>query len=181
MNFRFAGAAAVFIIFALAGPVIAQPPSEPTLLVGDSIMIGTSKTIAQHLHVVGLHAIVGIGERKTLQIVTTLANEKQLEPIVIIDLGNNGTVDEVTLRKILTLLRPCRHVVIVNANVPRPWRDSANAIIAHIVPQYPNATIADWRAISTGKRFFGPDGVHPNPAGTRAYAQIITKALGAHV
>ena len=46
-----------------------------------------------------------------------------------------------------------------------------------VVPDYPNAVLADWRAASVDHpEYFVSDGIHLTPAGARAYAQVIKQA-----
>jgi hypothetical protein len=150
---------------------------RPAMLVGDSVMLGASNFIKRRLNVVQTDAIVGRQAITTRRVIKEHVDNGTSQPTMIVDLGNNGTVDEVTLRGILTQLKDAERVVIVNANVPRSWRDNNDAIMARVVPEYKNAVLADWRAMSTGQPFFGPDGVHPNVAGARAYARIIAAAI----
>jgi peptidoglycan/LPS O-acetylase OafA/YrhL len=149
-----------------------------TSLVGDSVMLGASQWIAHSLNVVKTDAVVGRQAMTTLDVIESMAAAGRLEPTMVIDLGNNGTVEEPTLRSMLRILKKCDRVVIVNARVPRPWQDGNDAMMARVVPQYPNAVLADWYDASAGHpEFFGPDGVHMGAAGAQAYTQVIVAAL----
>jgi len=102
----------------------------------------------------------------------------ELQPTTILDLGNNGTVDEATLRGILLALSTCQRVIVVNARVPRRWQDDNDALMARVVPTYQNAVLADWRSASAGHtEYFGPDGVHPGAVGARAYTSVVLSAI----
>ena len=152
--------------------------NTPAMLIGDSIMLGVSPLIEQRINVAKVDAVVARQAIPTLEVIEQLAQDGDLYPTMVIDLGSNGTVDESTLRAMLHVLRSRKYVVIVNANVPRPWSDENDVMMARVVPQYPNAALADWRAASTGHpEYFVDDGVHPTPLGGRIYAAVIADAL----
>jgi len=157
---------------------VLRPVQVPAMLLGDSIMLGTSQWIAHDVNVVRVDAAVSRQATAMLERTEELAEAGKLEPTMILNLGNNGTVDEPTLRAILHLLRRCAHVVIINASVPRPWQDENDALMARVVPAYPNAVLADWHAVAAGHPdYFGADGVHPNVLGARAYAALVASTL----
>ena len=169
------------IAFARTGAraVMAHPAAhEPAMLVGDSVMLGVKNFIARQVNVVDVNAEVGRQAITTLAVIRSLALHGNLQPTVIVDLGNNGTVEEATLRGILSTLKHCKYVVIVNARVPRPWQDNNDALMARIVPTYPNAALADWYGASAHRPdYFAADGVHPTVSGAQAYAHAIVAAL----
>ena len=50
-------------------------------------------------------------------------------------------------------------------------------VIDKVVPDYPNAVIADWYAASKDHpEYFVSDGIHLTAKGAKAYAQLIKKA-----
>jgi peptidoglycan/LPS O-acetylase OafA/YrhL len=152
---------------------------EPVALVGDSVMIDVSPWLSRELRVVRVNAEVGRQAIPTRDVIAQMLDAGTAQPIMIVDLGNNGTVEEPTLRSILTLLKGSR-VVIVNARVPRPWQDGNDQLMARVVPQYSNAVLADWYGASAGRPdFFAADGVHLTIAGSQAYARTIVAAIEA--
>jgi peptidoglycan/LPS O-acetylase OafA/YrhL len=153
---------------------------EETTLLGDSIMLAASRAIAARFNVVNIDAVVSRQASVLAGVVARLHAAGQLTPVVILDLGNNGTVDAATLQGMLRELSACERVVIVNAHVPRPWEDEANETIAHVAAGYDNTVIANWHDAATGhNEYFGDDGVHPNDVGARAYTDAIVAALAA--
>jgi len=150
----------------------------PALLIGDSVLLGVSPWIGHSVNVVETDATVARQAIATEEVVARKAAAGHLQPTTIVNLGNNGTVEESTLREILALLKTCKHVVIVNARVPRPWQDDNDALMARVVPTYRNATLADWYSASAGHpEYFSADGVHPNQDGARAYVRVVVAAL----
>jgi peptidoglycan/LPS O-acetylase OafA/YrhL len=150
----------------------------PALLIGDSVLLGVSPWIAHSVNVVEVDATVARQAIATQEVVARKAAAGHLQPTTIVNLGNNGTVEESTLRSILSLLKSCKHVVVVNARVPRPWQDDNDALMARVVPTYPNAALADWYSASAGHpEYFSADGVHPNQDGARAYVRVVVSAL----
>jgi hypothetical protein len=141
-------------------------------------MLGVSQSIARQVNVIRVDAVVGRQATAVRDRVESLAEAGMLAPTMIVNLGNNGTVDEPTLRAILHMLRTCQRVLIINTRVPRPWQDDDNALMARVVPGYPNAVLADWHELSAGHpEYLGADGVHPNALGARAYANLVVSAL----
>ena len=68
-----------------------------------------------------------------------------------------------------------RRVVIVNVDVPRPWEEGDNAVLAAGVARYPGvAVLADWYSLSSDHPdWFTPNQVHLEPAGARALAGLV--------
>jgi peptidoglycan/LPS O-acetylase OafA/YrhL len=150
----------------------------PAVLVGDSVLLAASLWIGQQINIVKVDAVVGRQALQLRALIERMAAAGELQSTMILNLGNNGTVDEATLRGILGKLKECRRVVVVNARVPRSWQEDDDALMARIVPIYRNAALADWRRASDNHpEYFGPDGIHPGAVGARAYSDLIVKAL----
>jgi hypothetical protein len=153
--------------------------NQDTTLLGDSIMLAASRAIAERFRVVNINAVVGRQADALALVIARLHAANALTPIVIFDVGNNGTIDVATLEGMLQNLSSCQRVVVVNAHVPRPWENEANDVIDSIVPKYANTVIADWHGAANGHdaEYFGDDRVHPNSVGARAYTDTIVDAL----
>jgi lysophospholipase L1-like esterase len=65
----------------------------------------------------------------------------------------------------------------VNVRVPRSWEDQVDRALATAAQTWPAARVADWRTASARGDLLW-DGAHPNPAGSRAYARLVARALG---
>jgi lysophospholipase L1-like esterase len=71
-----------------------------------------------------------------------------------------------------------RRVVFVNANVPRPWAQPNNEVIAEGVDRYPNAVLADWYSASVDHpEYFVEDGVHLTREGQKVYSALIAEKV----
>ena len=63
--------------------------------------------------------------------------------------------------------------------MPRTWREPNNNVMADVVPEYPNAVLADWRGVSVDHpEYFASDGIHLTEKGAKAYADLIKQAAG---
>jgi hypothetical protein len=144
--------------------------------IGDSVMLGAREVVRRTIPGIKIDAAVArypgafLGRIKKLRAAGLLADTVVLHP------GTNGVLPESMMRDILDLLADRERVVIVNDNVPRPWNDANNEAIASVVPDYPNAVIADWKSASQDHpEYFVSDGIHLTAAGARAYANLLRK------
>ena len=95
------------------------------------------------------------------------------------NLADSKTFTPAQLREMLDLLKDVPKVVVVNSNMPRTWRDPNNEVIDTVLPDYPNAVLADWYSASKGKSdYFVSDGIHLTSSGANAFAELIKKAAG---
>lgn len=100
------------------------------------------------------------------------------ESIAIVNLGNNGAISEDRVRELFELLKNQPYFVVVNAAVPRGWREANNEIITSVIDEYPNGRLVDWDRISTDRpEYFAPDGVHLVPTGANVYVSSILEVL----
>ncbi|TAK70710.1 MAG: acyltransferase [Actinomycetota bacterium] len=161
-----------------SGPTTA--PAVGTVTgIGDSVMLGARTTLRTQFPGIAIDAAVARQTGTILARVQKFAAAGKLAPVVVIHTGTNGVVPEDMLSTMLTTLADRSRVVIINDAVPRSWRDDNNATIAAVVPRFPNAVIADWRAVSTGHpEYFVADGVHLTGPGMHAYAEMIAAAIG---
>ena len=98
--------------------------------------------------------------------------------IAVLNLGNNGPVSDEQVRKLFDLLANQPHFVVVNAAVPRGWRESNNQTIASVIADYENASLVDWDRISKNHpEYFAPDGVHLVPTGANVYVSAVLEVL----
>jgi len=147
--------------------------------IGDSVMLGARSTLKSVIPGTKVDAAVSrfpgafIGRLKRY-----VASDK-LAPVVVLHPGTNGVLPESMMREMLDILKDTPRVVVVNDNMPRSWRNPNNDVIDKVIPDYPNAVIADWYAASKDHpEYFVSDGIHLTAKGARAYAKLIEKKGG---
>jgi len=148
--------------------------------IGDSVMLGVAEQLMEKIDGSKVDAEVSRQASGVLERVQRLSKKGVLAPTVVIHTGTNGIVTEDQLREMLDILSDRGRVVIVNTNVPRPWMEPNNELIAKVVPDYPNAVIADWYGVSADNpEYFVSDGTHPQwPSGIKAFVREIMRAVG---
>jgi len=154
------------------------PLAHPGLWVtGDSVILGIRAKLAAHYPIALINARVGRQIGELIQVVTN--DRVGLEnATVILDLGNNNHLTESDVRTLFELLKNQPKIIIVDAAVPRSWRDDNNRIIRKVIVDYPQTKLVDWASISAGHpEYFAPDGVHLDDAGSDVYVSAILEAL----
>ncbi|MGA1215995.1 MAG: acyltransferase family protein, partial [Candidatus Nanopelagicales bacterium] len=148
--------------------------------IGDSVMLGVASQLMGKIDATKVDAEVSRQASGVLERVQRLSKKGLLAPTVVIHTGTNGVVTEDQLREMLDILSDRERVVVVNTNVPRPWRKPNNELIEAIVPEYPNAVIADWFSVSKDNpEYFVSDGTHPQwPSGIKAFVREVMRAVG---
>ncbi|MDO8309453.1 MAG: acyltransferase family protein [Actinomycetota bacterium] len=146
---------------------------------GDSVMLGARSTLVDVIPGARVDAAVSRFPGAFVGRIKKLRAQDKLADTVVLHAATNGVLPADMLREMLDLLSGYGRVVVVNASVPRSWEEPNNDAIADVVPEFPNAVIADWKEASRGHpEYFVSDGVHLTKAGAKAYATLIKKAAG---
>lgn len=160
----------------IARQIVEPVQTDGLTAVGDSVLLGTSRQLLRAFPGAEIYATVGWQASDVLKEITALHDAGTLRSVVLIHTGTNGYVREKQLRKMLALLSDRKRVLVVNTHVPRRWMDANNELIDHVVPDYPNATIVDWRALSSDRsHYFVSDGVHLTISGQKAFVAEVMK------
>ncbi len=161
-------------------PTTAAPVPIPAIALGDSVMLGAAPELKRVLGADSyIDAHVGRQFKEAVGMIDWFAQNGKLGRVVVLHLGNNGTVSAATVDDVLDRLGNVPRVVVLNVRVDREWQDSVNAILAARVPAHPNAVLLDWFTASVDHPdYFYDDGTHLRPAGAAAYAAFIQTAIG---
>ena len=165
---------------AVEEPMLPLPPPAAHLdarltAIGDSVLLGAARELARVFGSVDLDAAVARQVAPTIELLRQRATEGTLGPLVLVHTGNNGAFTTRQLDEIMSVLAG-KQVLIVNLHVPRPWEAPNNAMLDAHVAQYPNATLVDWNAVSTGRpELFVEDGVHLTAAGARVFVDLVAQ------
>jgi peptidoglycan/LPS O-acetylase OafA/YrhL len=144
---------------------------------GDSVILGIGSKLSQTHPISVLNARIGRQAPELLEVIRHDKDQAGDSPIVF-DLGNNGPLTRGQVTEIFEMIKDQNHIVVVNTAVPRPWKESNNALIAEVASQYARVKVIDWASLSEGHlEYFAPDGVHLVPAGVDAYVAAILKYL----
>jgi peptidoglycan/LPS O-acetylase OafA/YrhL len=147
-------------------------------LTGDSVILGIRSALGEQFPLSLINARVGRQADELLEEILLDLPDAPTGPIVL-NLGNNGALQEDQVVAILEALSQQKQIIIVDTAVPRPWRDQNNELIASISMRYSNVDVVKWSEISDGHpEYFAPDGVHLVGAGVTVYVQAITDYLG---
>ncbi|MBU6212842.1 MAG: acyltransferase family protein [Actinomycetales bacterium] len=145
-------------------------------VVGDSVLVGAARELRSRVPLAQMDAKVGLQANVLLH--TIIDHRSTVDTgVVVMNIGNNGTIRERTLRKILAVLSD-RTVVLVDARVPRRWQDANNSLVAEVAGDFPNVNLVRWSRISAGRpHYFSHDGIHLTATGAREYVDAIMDAL----
>jgi len=159
-------------------PTVISSVAQPDLWVtGDSVILGIRYELGDQRSIGLINARVG---RQVPELLEVLKRDKLSvgDSPIIFNLGNNNALTRTQVAEVFAEVANQSQIVVVNTAVPRPWRDSNNALIAELAAQNAKVRIVDWAAISNGHpEYFAPDGVHLQPAGIRVYVAAILEAL----
>jgi peptidoglycan/LPS O-acetylase OafA/YrhL len=144
---------------------------------GDSVMLGAREYLNERFPGGTMDAIEGRQPDPILADIEQGAAAGKLNPLVIIGVGDNGLITPDALRQALRCLRGVPRVIVLNNRVGRYWEASNNQTIASIVPDFDNARLVDWHALSGAHpSWFYDDGIHLTPSGAIAYTRLIVSA-----
>jgi len=140
---------------------------------GDSVILGIRSKLENKEHISLVNARVGRQAPELLAVMRVDQSSVPSSP-VIFNLGNNNALSEQTVVEIFEVIKNQPQIIVVNTAVPRPWRDSNNAIISKVASRYANVKLVDWDRISKDRpELFAPDGVHLSPMGSDVYVDLV--------
>ena len=154
-----------------------EPPTG--FVIGDSIADGAAPSIVSALPgwTLGFDAVIGRGTNTAL---ATAAEQGVARPdVVVVELGTNDADPAAFRSNAVAILDDLRHVPLVvwqTAHGPLPNIPGVDVHIRGLMPQYPNAVIADWDAFVTDTEL-SSDGVHPAAGHEDLMAQLIAPIL----
>ena len=164
-----------------ASPATASTaPMGPVTAVGDSVMVGAAGELNRALDNPAIQADVGFQAVDAIAVLQRRRAAGQLGDVVVVHIGTNGTFTAEQFDEIMRILADVRKVAFVNVKAPRTWEQPNNNMLAEKVPEYPNTVLIDWHAASADRPdFFVEDGIHLQPEGQQAYADLIAARLKA--
>ncbi len=158
-------------------PAVA-PPALHVFAIGDSVMVGAAGALQDALGDVEVDAAVSRQASTAIEILRAKRDADQLGDVVVVHMGTNGTFSAPEFDAMMAILADVPRVVFVNLKVPRPWEAADNAVIADGVQRYPNTVLVDWHTAGNNHpEYFWGDGIHLQPNGAQAYANLIAAAL----
>ena len=144
---------------------------------GDSVILGIRSKLENKEHISLVNARVGRQAPELLAVMQVDQSSVPQSP-VIFNLGNNNALTEQTVIDIFEVVKNQPQIIVVNTAVPRPWRDTNNAIISRVASRYMNVKLVDWARVSNGRpELFAPDGVHLSPTGSDVYVDLVLSVL----
>ena len=147
--------------------------------IGDSVMLGAAYTLAGSIPGLDLDASVGRQASSAIGLVQQKAAAGVLGEVVVLHIGNNGTLTNEQFDQLMAAIGPDRRVVVLNLHVPRTWEESNNAVISNGVSRYANAVLIDWAAAGNAyPQVLYNDGIHLTPGGATYYTQLVMAAIG---
>ena len=123
-----------------------------------------------------IDAVVSRQPEATIARLDAYRAEGSLPRRVIVHIGDNGPVYYADAQRLKQALAGVPLVVIVNVRVDTTWQSEVNSELLQTVAGWHQATIADWYDASAGPGMV-VDGTHTSPAGARAFAAVISRAI----
>jgi hypothetical protein len=148
---------------------------RPPLAIGDSVMMAAARRLARAGFEVD--AREGRFMRHALKILRRHRRNGTRPRVVVVALGTNMPATYREIRRALALLGPRRTLVLVTPE--RSWRALDSGAIWAAKRRHPRrVSVLDWAALSVRHpEWFWGDGTHLRPAGARAYARLLRRAL----
>jgi hypothetical protein len=134
----------------------------------------------RRLPAIDIDAIVGRQLRDAADLVSDLRAAGRMRPIVVLQLGNNGSATGKQLDEMMAELAGAERVVVITASAPREWTDTVNDRFRDLQSKYPNVQLLDWHAVVDGESgLVGDDSVHLTPLGAQRLSDLVSSAVAA--
>jgi peptidoglycan/LPS O-acetylase OafA/YrhL len=161
-------------------PPARDVPADTPLItaVGDSVMLGAAQWLAVNIPNLDLDSQVGRQASAAISVLQQRLEQGQLGQIVLVHIGNNGTLTEGQFETIMQIAGPERQVIFLNTRVPRAWQDSNNAVLSAGLKRHSNMTLIDWHGVTQDHpELFANDHIHLNGAGAEFYTRLVVQAV----
>ena len=147
----------------------------PVVGIGDSVMLGAVGSLYNKFPNGYFDAKVNRTDYDANSILVNLDNQGILGNPIVIHLGTNGQCG-VRCRDVIMNTLGDRQVFLVN--VTNDYEVNVNSDYLYYASTHNNVEIIDWYNASLGhSEYFYADGIHLNPVGQVAYADVIYNAL----
>lgn len=162
---------------------LAVPHSGPILTgrvyaIGDSVLLGARTCLSGtdiRIHARENRRMVDGARRVEIR-----ARNGKLPPRVLVALGTNGPFGFKALDRVMRAAGPDRSVYWVTVELPDidryAYENRANQRLRAMPGRWPNAHVIDWNASVLPEGLY-PDGIHLNPAGCQAYANLLLQGV----
>jgi len=158
--------------------VMAVPRPLRVTAIGDSVMLGSASGLQATIDGIEIDAAISRQASAAIEILRSRLASGALGDVVVVHIGNNGTISAGQFDEMMSLLSGVPRVVVVDVKVPRAWEGPNNAVLTDGVARFPNAVLVDWNAASRGRpELFWDDGIHLRPEGALVYAQLIAEQV----
>ncbi|KAA0235069.1 MAG: hypothetical protein EDR02_06185 [Actinobacteria bacterium] len=165
-----------------AAPASAQAPR--LFVVGDSVILGAESAIRSTLGANWDVVFDAAVSRSTSAGAAVIAARKhEIGDTVVVQLGTNdaGTISvfEARIDEVMQQLADVPNVVWVNIREVRDYYPAANQALRNAEARWPNLTVADWNAYSSGVPDpVYEDGLHLTGTGAQGMANMLAEQLG---
>lgn len=168
-------------------PQLEPPPGPPgrnsVFVLGDSVFLGTTRTIPEAL---GDWSVTydAVGSRRLAQAIDLLAERRgEIGQAVVVHLGNNYIQGErgnygTQIDEAMGVLADVPRVVWVTVAEVSASRVEINHAIREAGGRWPNLVVADWAPVIASDPGFSWDGIHLTNEGRREMAAFVAQALG---
>jgi len=165
-------------VLSLANPLSDPVREGPVYAIGDSVMLGARSCLTGTD--VRVHALENRTMREGAERIEIRASKDRLPPRVVVALGTNGPFGYKVLDRIMRAAGPDRAVYWMTIELPEvdryAFEDAVNQRLRSMPGRWPNAHVIDWNASVLAEGLY-PDGIHLNPAGCQAYANLILQGV----
>lgn len=158
------------------GAAGSNPANQAITVIGDSLTERASGYIKNSLPNASIDGQVNRQWDEGITILQSLASGGTLNPVIVFALGTNGATDEAGIDKVMQLAGNSK--VVFMTVYGSSDADRQNSLIRSSVTKYSGKiAVADWNSAATSNPdWFKADPVHPDDAGTQAFAQLIRNA-----
>lgn len=170
-----------------------QVEGNRILLIGDSILAGTSRRYSNNMcnvlvplgWEVDVEAepsrFIDFGNRVLDRVLPDDVDPDDDYDAAVVFLGSNYGNDEVVyeaeLREILDRLSP-RPTLLLTVTEYRPYYSEVNEVVRRLADEYANVTLVDWESVARTPGVLSGDRLHPTNQGRQVLAELIAASLG---
>lgn len=150
-----------------------------TLVVGDTVALDATDELAAAFPQGAIDCAEGRGSKSTHETITSYLKKKVVGSNVVVAVGAESVLVKNDLEKLIDELGKDCKIWLVSVRSSGPWQDGNNKLLKGIAEAHDNVQLIDWYKASAGHdEYFAGDGAHLSKGGAKAYAQLVSDAVG---